>query len=355
MLPNKDSTPVKERSKVMRRFIGVDLHKKMFTVCFYDAKSKKQRSKSYELKKIESFRKELRDDDIVGVEMTGNTRFFVKKIIDKVKEIKVINPTKFDIISKSMKKTDKNDAIAIAEFLSLGNVPDVKIKEDLAERIASLANTRYKFVQMRTAMKNKVHGLLNSYGIVLNREELSSKKGLINVLKYKIAPIAAKELEIIVKQIENLNDGIKELDKELEEKGKELDGFESITSIKGIGSKSGAILLSIIDDVNRFENEKKLASYFGIVPRVHQSNDKEWQGRITKHGSRLGRTTLVQCTWVAIKYSKHLRVFYERLKAKKGSGKAIIATAKKLLGIIYNTLKNKWVLEDFPNYVKKTI
>ena len=339
----------------MRRFIGVDLHKNVFTVSFYDADSKKHRVKTYEMKNMESFRKELRKEDIVGVEMTGNTRFFVKKIIDKVLEIKVINPLQFDIISKSMKKTDKNDAITIAEFLSIGKVPEVKIKEDLAARVASLANTRDGFVHMRTTLKNKVHGLLNAYGIVLKREELSSKKSLRNVLKYKIDPIAARELEIIVKQIENLNDGIKELDKELEEKGKELDGFENITSIKGIGSKSGAILLSVIDDVNRFENEKKLASYFGIVPRVHQSNDKEWQGHITKHGSRLGRTTLVQCTMVAIKYSNHLRTFYERLKAKKGTGKAIIATAKKLLGIIYKTLKNKWVFEDFPNFVIKKI
>lgn len=337
----------------MSRFIGVDLHKNMFTVSFYDSESKKHQMKSYALKNIETFRKELRDEDIVGVEMTGNTIFFVKKIIDKVKEIKAINPTKFDIISKSMKKTDKNDAMKIAEFLSYNEVPEVKIKEDLSSRIASLANTRDKFVQMRTTMKNKVHGLLNTYGIVLEREELSSKKGLRNVLKYKIEPIAAIELEIIVKEIENLNDGIKKLDKELEEKGKQLDGFESITSIKGIGSKSGAILLSIIDDVNRFENEKKLAAYFGIVPRVHQSNEKEWQGRITKHGSRLGRTTLVQCTLVAIKYSKYLRTFYDKIKTKKGSGKAIIATAKKLLGIIYNTLKNKWVFEDFPNFVIK--
>ena len=50
-------------------------------------------------------------------------------------------------------------------------------------------------------------------------------------------------------------------------------------------------------------------------------------------------------------YSKYLRAFYEKLKAKKGSGKAIIATAKKLLGIIYNTLKNIGVFEDFPYYV----
>jgi hypothetical protein len=34
-----------------------------------------------------------------------------------------------------------------------------------------------------------------------------------------------------------------------------------------------------------------------------------------------------------------------------GTGKAIIALARKFLGIIYRTLKNKWVFEDFPNLV----
>jgi len=35
----------------------------------------------------------------------------------------------------------------------------------------------------------------------------------------------------------------------------------------------------------------------------------------------------------------------------ENSGKAIIATSKKLPGIIYLTLKNKWVFVDFPNFV----
>jgi hypothetical protein len=46
-----------------------------------------------------------------------------------------------------------------------------------------------------------------------------------------------------------------------------------------------------------------------------------------------------------------LRQYYERIKSHRGSGKAIIATARKFLGIIYNTLKNGWVFEDFPNFV----
>jgi len=109
----------------------------------------------------------------------------------------------------------------------------------------------------------------------------------------------------------------------------------------------------VIGNIEDFEDEKKLAAYFGIVPRVSNSNETNRQGRITKRGSKLGRTTLVQCTLIAIRYSPYLKAFYEKLKAKKGSGKAIIATAKKLLGIIYLTLKNKWVFEDFPNFVLK--
>jgi hypothetical protein len=59
----------------------------------------------------------------------------------------------------------------------------------------------------------------------------------------------------------------------------------------------------------------------------------------------------VQCTLIAIKYSPYLRKFYDRKKAAKGAGKAIIATARKFLGIVYNTLKNNWMFEDFPNFV----
>ena len=81
---------------------------------------------------------------------------------------------------------------------------------------------------------------------------------------------------------------IKKLDKELEDKGSELPGHENITSIKGIGKKSGSILLSVI------------------------------------------------------------------IKAKKGSGKAIIATAKKLLYVIYYTLKENIIFEDFANGVIRT-
>lgn len=336
----------------MARYVGVDLHKTMFVVSFFENEAHKVRTYSFE--QLGMFCKQLRSDDSVGVEATNNSRYFVNQIASYVSDVKVINPSQFKVISTSVKKTDENDAKTIAEFLSKDMVPEVRMKDAKSSQITSLANTRDKLVKLRTTLKNKVHGILGAQGILLKKESLSSEKGLARVLEQPVPSIARTELAVIVEQIRSLNEGIKKLDKELEDKGSELPGHENITSIKGIGKKSGSILLSIIGDINDFESEKKLAAYFGIVPRVDNSNETHRQGRITKRGSKLGRTTLVQCTLIAIRYSPVLKSFYERIKAKKGSGKAIIATSKKLLNVIYMTLKNDIVFEDFANGVVRT-
>lgn len=337
----------------MSRFIGVDLHKNNFFVCFLEKDTGNVEYKKYLINDFISFRKDLDKNDILAVEITTNTKYFVSEIKDNVKEVKVIDTNQFKVISQSVKKTDKNDALTIAEFLSKDMIPEVRMKEDKYTDLQSLSNTRDKLVKLRTVLKNKVHNLLSSKGILIKKESLSSEKGLKELLKHKLSAVTIIELEVIVEQIRSLNNSISKLDKELSDKGKDLDGFDNITSIKGIGDKGGTILLSVIGNINDFESEKKLASYFGIVPRVKDSNETEHHGKITKRGNKLGRTTLVQCSLIAMRYSDYLRKFFLRIKSKRGGGKAIIALAKKLLGIIYQTLKNNWIFEDFPNFVLK--
>ena len=58
-----------------------------------------------------------------------------------------------------------------------------------------------------------------------------------------------------------------------------------ITNIKGIGDKSGTILLSVIRDIHNFADEEKPAAYFGIVPRVSDSNGTKHQGHVIKRGT----------------------------------------------------------------------
>lgn len=263
----------------------------------------------------------------------------------------VVNPSQFEVIRKSVKKTDRHDARTLALFLSKEMLPESRLKEPAHAQLNSVAHTRDKLVRLRTTLINKLHALHVAAGLKSKKSSFNSAKGLRLALGRQWDELTRAELEVIVSQIGSLNEGIKRLDQQLREHGRRLAGHRNLTSIKGIGDKSAAVLLSVIGDVSDFAGEDKLASYFGLVPRVANSNQTIQHGRITKRGSKLGRTTLVQCTLVAVRYSSYLKHFYERIRARKSAGKAIIATARKFLGIIYRTLKYNWVFADFPNFV----
>jgi transposase len=262
-----------------------------------------------------------------------------------------VDPNQFKVISHSVKKTDPNDARNLALYLEKDLLPEVRMKDKTQAQLASLTQTRDTLVKLRTSLKNKVNNILSAHGINLEKEALSSEKKLQEILAMKFDPMVKLELEVIIEEIRSLNQRIAKLEKAIADEGSKLEGHQNLTSIKGIGPLSGSILLSVIGDINDFEDEGKLAAYFGIVPRVSNSNETERSGRITKRGSKLGRTALVQCALIAQRYSPYLKRYYEKIKTRRGTGKAIIALARKLLGIIYPTLKNKWVFEDFPNFV----
>ncbi|HVH87632.1 MAG TPA: transposase [Terriglobales bacterium] len=131
---------------------------------------------------------------------------------------------------------------------------------------------------------------------------------------------------------------------------RKLPGYANLTSIRGIGTLSAAILLSAIGRVQDFSEPGKLAAYFGMVPSVQQSNQTDHHGRITRCGNQLPRTTLVQCALIAIRYNPTLKKFYARLRQRRGTGKAILATARKLLTLVYYTLKNNWIFSDSDHF-----
>jgi transposase len=287
----------------------------------------------------------------VAVEITSNTRLFFDAAAPQVKRVVVVDTNQFRVISRSVKKTDPHDARLLSLYLSKNLLPEVRMKDKELAQLASLTQTRDTLVKQRSALKNKVNNILSARGLNLAKEALSSEKKLAEVLELPFDEIVRVELRVIVEQIRSLNKSVGELEKTIGEEGSKLEGHPGLSSIKGIGKITGAILLSVIGDVNDFPDEGRLASYFGIVPRVSNSNETEHSGRIHKRGTKLGRTALVQSALIAAHYSPYLKRFYEQVKARRGAGKAIIALARKFLGIIYRTLKNKWIFKDFPNFV----
>jgi transposase len=332
-----------------KRYIGIDLHRDCFTACLR-LENGREYLKEWKLEDLAKFTAKLRPSDEVAVEVTGNTRLLHDAVAPQVARVVAVNPSQFKVITHSVKKTDPNDARNLALYVAKDLLPEVRMKDKTQAQIAWLTQTRDRMVKLRTALKNKVNNVCSAHGVNLNTESLASQKGLRAVLEMRFDPLVNLELKIIVDQIRSLNQSIAELEQTIGKEGQKLEGHKNLTSIKGIGGLSAGILLSIIGDIGHFADEGKLAAYFGIVPRISNSHETEHSGRITKRGTKLGRTTLVQCALIAQRYSPYLKNYYEKKKSR-GTGKAIIALARKFLGIIYRTLKNKWLFEDFPNFV----
>jgi len=334
------------------KYVGVDLHKNQFTVCFRDEKGKEElREYSTEKEGIEKFKKRLDKRTKIAFETTGNSKYFYDQVAGSVKEAKIINTNKFKVISKSVKKTDKEDAKVIAEHLSKDMLPEVRVPNKEQRELNSLIQTRDQLVKTRSRLKNKIHGILMENGLKSEREMFSSDKALQRVLASDLSETNRFELEIIVEQIRSISESIKKIDEKIKDKGKGLKGQKNLQSITGIGELSSTIIINKIGDIKDFSDSKKLVSYIGFAPSVRDSDKTIRHGHITKRGDKILRTTIVQVTLIAIRYNQYLRSFYLKLKKAKGSGKAIIATSRKMVDIIYRTLRYNLVFEDFNNGV----
>ena len=130
------------------------------------------------------------------------------------------------------------------------------MKDKERGQLASLTQTRDTLVKLRTALKNKINNILSARGLNLAKEALGSEKKLDEVLALPFDEMVRIELRVIVEQIRSLNKSIAELEKTIGEEGSKLEGHkEELSSIKDIGTITGAILLSVIGDVNDFADE----------------------------------------------------------------------------------------------------
>jgi len=335
-------------------FIGVDLHQNSFTVC----RRKTDGAESFETltlsaADLERFCLSLDADDELAVEATGNSAWFRDCVLPCVGRVVVVNPSQFKVIRKSVKKTDRNDAAALALFLAKDMLPETRARTQGENELASLTQTRDLLVKQRTRLLNKIHALHVRKGLKLRKESLGSKRALASIDLALFSACEVIEIEVLREQALSLTASLARLDREIEGVASTFKGYAGLTSIKGVGPRSAAVLLSTIGNVHDFESADKLAAYFGIVPRVSQSNETDNRGRITKRGNKLARTTLVQCSLIAMRYSSYLKTYYDRIRQRRGAGKAIIATARKLLAIIYDTLKNGWVFDDFTQFSRR--
>jgi transposase len=192
-------------------------------------------------------------------------------------------------------------------------------------------------------MKNQIHGLLASEGMEGVKGSLQSKKGRKRVLDTLKASKNGLVAQPLFDTIDNLLENIKSIEDEIRVVVEGDRMVKLLLTIPGCGEIIAWTIRAYTDDINRFSSPKKYASFAGLAPWVQNSNEVVRHGRITKRGPKELRTALVQLV-VGLRRMKkktltwRLMQRYEMMKSGKGSGKSIIATARKMATIIWHML-----------------
>ena len=334
------------------RHIGVDLHKTNFVVCFIEADDT-QRLETYPLTRDDLARFVARLDaaDEVAVEATQNVHYFYDRVQAHVARVAVVDTYRFGVIAKSKKKTDKADARALAHFLKLGWLPEVPVPSEQVRVLRQLLQARETLVSMRTKLKNMAHAAFSRNGVALTRAAFASRLSRARLVSRDDLP--ATDLLVLracVRQIEHLDSEIKQIEEEVTRHGQALKGLRRLLQVHGLNLLSAISLLAEVGDIQLFETSKQLVSYAGLATSTKQSSETTRHGGITKRGRKRLRTVCIQAVLAMVnRTDTPLMEFYRKKKREKGAGKAICATARKLLTIIFVMLKkglDYWYLED---------
>lgn len=305
----------------------------------------------------------------------------------------VINPlliANFARLSLRKTKTDKKDALTIAQFLlahrdGLSEIgfsqPGQDLKdlarerESLAVMIAGLKNDTRRLLQMtfpelehrcklftetmlrflvkfpsaktiRTAKPKEISkALIHIKGkrkrVFINAEEI------IHMAKASVSSDSiAKELILSEKigTLLYLEDKKKRITEALVEacQSMRVDELEIISSIDGINHITGSTFLAELGDIKTFKSHKHVIAFAGLDPSIHQSGQFEGISKISKRGNRHLRRVVFLMTLCVVRSHNVFREYFLR---RKGEGlpakKAILATAHKLLRVLFAMLSSK--------------
>lgn len=340
--------------------VGIDLHKTQFTVCALAPSGEIALEEEYPTNKegYEEFagwahevEKERNLNVSIAVEATGNARYFKNFMEAEGFDVLVINTNKFKVIVQSANKTDKRDAYTIALFLLKDFLPESHLCSQRSEELRRLLKLRKNLVEMCVQIKNSIHGMMLSYGIVTTQSQFQSQKKRKQLLieleaQNHFNPDASKVLIRHMDILSSTEEQVKEIENDIEEYVKDDEDVENLRTIPGVGLIIASTLKAYIDDVDKFKDHKAFAAYCGLAPYVKSSNESIFIGKITKNGPKELRTALVQVVMgllrVQAKYPT-FRMFkaYEAMKRDKGSGKSIIACARRMSRMVFCMMLRK--------------
>jgi transposase len=242
---------------------------------------------------------------------------------------------------KIRKKNDRCDALKAAQLSAVNQVREVHIPTLEVRQWRALIGFRQQLVRRRSQVKNTIRDLLLREGQILPRGGKCWTQLGVAQLEAMAQPLKAVgltelwrgELASELRQLRAVQEEIALVEAKLEAIAAADARVALLRTIPGVGPRLAEAIVALLDRPERFRKAGEVSAYIGMVPKELDSGETQRRGRITRHGSRLVRSLLVEVAWAGLRYNPWVRETYQRLGGDKKSRKkiAIVAVGRKLL------------------------
>jgi transposase len=254
-----------------------------------------------------------------------------------VASVTVSNPVATKAIAQSKVKTDKVDALVLAQLLRCNYLPAVWVPDAATRQLREVTSRRAGLVGQRTAILNRIHAVL-AMRLVESRDRLFSEPGIDWLKTLELDEQGRLLIDSDLVLLEAIQREIDKIDDVLARRGWSDDRVKLLMTLPGVDVAVAQCLVAAMGNISRFRDADHFASYLGLCPSTRQSANTCYHGPITKAGRSHTRWMMVQAAQHLGKNPGPLGHFFRKLSRKKNHNVAVVAAARKLATIAWHML-----------------
>ena len=320
--------------------IAVDLAKSVFEVAVSEAPGRVSERKRLSRSGLAAFFAN-RPPAVVLMEACGSAHHWGRELLKLGHDVRLLPPActaKYRIGNK----TDRTDADAMLEANRNEKILPVPVKTIPQQTLTSVHRLRQAWMATRTARLNSLRGLLRELGVAIPLGATVVVPKVMDAISQGRVPEDLHPLFLVsVAEIRKLEENVKECDRLLARLARSIPVARALQEIPGIGLLGSTALIPAVGDPHRFRSGRKMAAFFGVVPREYSSGHRRRLGKITKRGDTYVRTLVIH-GGRSVLQAAHRRKNPDRLhrwalevERRQGRNRAAVALANKLIRLAW--------------------
>ncbi len=274
----------------------------------------------------------------VAVETVGNWYRVVDEIEGGGGQPQLVNARLAKLMMGRVNKSDKLDAKGMNRLQRTGTLPTVWIPPSAVRDARELPRTRMVLSHQRTQLKNRVHATVGKYGFVVEgASDAFGKRGrkILTELLTKLPPHTEQALRGVLDQLDHLSKNLQMIEGKMIEVFAPCSQTTWLKTLPGVGDILAVVIWTEIGTIERFSRAEQLASYCGLVAREHSSGGKIRFGAVRRDVNVYLKWAFVEAANSAVLNRErcgygHIDRLYQRIKDRRGHGKAKVAVARQL-------------------------